>query len=57
VGGTVAEFASKVNTGLVVPGLLPKLRSGAGNAVVGASFTIGVQMRQLHRHKRKKVLV
>lgn len=48
-------FNADVATYLATPGLFAKMRSGAGNPVVGGVFSPLVQMRQLHRHKRKKV--
>lgn len=56
-GDKLADLNSKVASGLATPGLFAKLRSGSGQAVISGSFTIQVQMRQLHRHKRKKVVV
>ena len=56
-GALLTTFNGYVATYLATPGLFPKILSGAGNAVIGASFNPQVQMRQLHRHKRRRVIV
>lgn len=45
-----------INDDLVTPGVLSHIWTPAGNQVISASFNKAVQMRQQHRHKRKKVI-
>jgi len=47
---------SLIQSGLVTPGALDQIVTSHGFNVDGASMHPMVQMRQLHRHKRKKVV-
>lgn len=55
-GALLTAFAASVNTYLVTPGVLAHIWTPAGNPVISASFNPRVQIRQLQRHKRKKVV-
>lgn len=55
-GALLTAFATHVNNYLVTPGVLSHIWTPAGNPVVSASFNPRVQMRQLQRHKKKKVV-
>lgn len=57
IAATLTTLASAVTTYLNPVIALNALVSGKGNAVVSASFFNFIQMRQLHRRKRKKILV
>ena len=52
---TLGSLNSLIATHLVTPSVLGHIVSGKGNSVQTASFNPNVQMRQLHRHKRKKI--
>lgn len=54
-GSVMTMWAASINTYLVTPSVLSHIVTNAGNKVISASFNPAVQMRQLHRHRRKKV--
>lgn len=55
-GAVLTSLNGAVGTYLITPGVLPHIVSPKGHTVLTASFNARVQMRQLHRHKRKKVV-
>lgn len=55
-GGIITTLSAAAATYLESPGVYEHIRSPRGNIVTGGSWSNKVQMRQLHRHKRKKVV-
>jgi hypothetical protein len=55
-GAVLTGLASAVSNYLITPGVLPHIVSAKGHTVQTAQFHNQVQMRQLHRHKRKKIV-
>lgn len=53
----VTDLNNLIATYLVTPGVLAHIFTPRGNPVISASFSNIVQMRQQHRHKKKKVIV
>lgn len=51
----ITTFTTQITNHLVTPGVFAHIVTTAGNTVTGATLHPLVQMRQLHRRKRKKV--
>lgn len=55
-GAFLLAMAGLITTYLVTPGVLPHIVTNSGNPVDRATVQPMVQMRQLHRRRKKKVL-
>lgn len=56
-GATLTSWAGLIATYLVATSALGKIVTNAGHNAISASFNPQVQMRQLHRHRRKKIVL
>lgn len=52
----MGQLGTKITTFLVTPGVLPHIVTPKGNTVVSASIFPQVQIRQLHRRRKKKLV-
>lgn len=56
VGAYITFLNTQITTYLTTPGVLPHIVTSAGHNCEVATIHNQVQMRQLHRHKRKKIV-